>query len=311
MHLDRDTCCPVRLTLPYKPPYDWSAMVGFLAPRAIPGVEHVRPDCYERTIAIGDAVGTIAVNPAGADALCATIRFPVITALPAIVARIRRIFDLDADSAIIAAHLSADPYLAPLVAARPGLRVPGAWDGFELAIRAILGQQITVGAATRLAGKLAAAYGTTLERDDPAPLRLVFPASARVFDPGLATVLGMPKARAGSILSLAAAASSNPGLLEPGPDLDEAITRLTALPGIGDWTAQYIAMRALREPDAFPAGDIGLLRAMATETGRPKPADLLARSAAWRPWRAYAALHLWMSETTASPAAEARIEPVA
>ncbi len=147
----------VTLTLPYKPPYDWSAMIGFLSARAIPGVEHVWPGLYARTICIGEAHGTIEVRPAkprqGRHALLATIRFPAITALPAIVDRIRRIFDLGADPIIIEEQLSRDPRLAPLVAARPGLRVPGAWDGFELAVRGILGQQITVKAATGLAGR--------------------------------------------------------------------------------------------------------------------------------------------------------------
>ncbi|MEJ1976204.1 MAG: AlkA N-terminal domain-containing protein [Acetobacteraceae bacterium] len=298
----------ITLTLPYKPPYDWAAMVGFLAARAIPGVEQVEPGLYARTIAIGGAHGTLAVRPAGpreaANALVATIRFPVITALPAIVERIRQIFDLRADPAVIAAHLSVDPHLARLVAARPGLRVPGAWDGFELAVRGILGQQITVRAATGLAGKLVAAYGTPLspaQGGDAPGLRAVFPAPEQLAGANLAATLGMPGARAAALGSLAAAAAASPRLFEPNQGLEEAVARLKALPGIGEWTAQYIAMRAMREPDAFPAADIGLLRALATPAGRPTPAQLLARAAAWRPWRAYAALHLWMSDAPASP----------
>ena len=290
----------VTLTLPYKPPYDWPAMVGFLGPRAIPGVEHVRPALYARTISLGGAHGTIAVRPAeprqAAHALVATIRFPVITALPAIVERIRRIFDLGADPAIIAEHLSADPQLASLVAARPGLRVPGAWDGFELAIRGILGQQISVAAATRLAGKLVAAYGTPLplpDEPDAPDLRYVFPSPERIIGNDPAAALGMPGARGRAILSMAVAAAANRRLFEPSRSLEDAVARLRTLPGIGEWTAQYIAMRALREPDAFPAADIGLLRASATAEGRPTPASLLIRATAWRPWRAYAALHLW------------------
>jgi len=290
----------VTLTLPYKPPYDWPAMVGFLAPRAIPGVEHVRPDLYARTIALGEAYGTIFVRPAyrrrDEHALAATICFPVVTALPLIVERIRRIFDLGADPAIIAEHLSADPQLAPLVAARPGLRVPGAWDGFELAVRGILGQQISVAAATRLAGKLVAAYGVPLpspDRADAACLRYVFPSPERIIGTEPAATLGMPAARGRAILSLAAAAAADRRLFEPSRSLEDAIDRLRALPGIGEWTAQYIAMRALREPDAFPAADIGLLRASAAADGRPTPAELLIRAAAWCPWRAYAAVHLW------------------
>ncbi len=242
----------------------------------------------------------------GRHALVATIRFPDITALPAIVARIRRIFDLGADPAIIAEHLSTDAHLAPLVAARPGLRVPGAWDGFELAIRGILGQQITVAGATRLAGKLVAAYGMPVaspQEPDAPDLRFVFPAPERIVATDLAATLGMPGARAAAILAMAAAAAADPGLFEPGPSLEEAVRRLIALPGIGEWTAHYIAMRALREPDAFPAADIGILRALATAAGRPTPADLLRRAEAWRPWRAYAALHLWTSDAAPGRAA--------
>ncbi|HEX4260300.1 MAG TPA: AlkA N-terminal domain-containing protein [Acetobacteraceae bacterium] len=302
----------VTLTLPYKPPYDWAAMIGFLSARAIPGVEQVGGGLYARTIAIGPAHGTIEVRPAaprrGRHALLATIRFPAVTALPTIVDRIRRVFDLGADPAIIEAHLSADPHLARLIAARPGLRVPGAWDGFELAVRAILGQQITVGAATRLAGKLVAAYGTKLPSCDcpGAPgLTSVFPSPERLAGTDLGATLGMPGARAAAISSLAAAVTADPGLFDPARGLDDAVIRLKAIPGIGEWTAQYIAMRALREPDAFPAADVGLLRAMTTAAGRPTCAQLLTQGDSWRPWRAYAALHLWTSAAAAAvPAKE-------
>jgi AraC family transcriptional regulator, regulatory protein of adaptative response / DNA-3-methyladenine glycosylase II len=311
----------VTLILPYKPPYDWPAIVGFLATRAIPGVEDVRPDQYARTIALGDVHGTIVVRQADPrrtpHALEATIRFPDVTALPAIVNRIRRIFDLGADPTIIAEHLATDPHLAPLLTARPGLRVPGAWDGFELAIRGILGQQITVHAATRLAGKLVAAYGLPiLPSDDPhaPPLSYVFPAPDCIADANLGITIGMPSARAAAILGMARSAAANPRLFEPAHNLEEAVSRLRALPGIGEWTAQYIAMRALREPDAFPAADIGLLRALATDQGRPTPADLLKRAEAWRPWRAYAALHLWTADAAKPAATKARentLEPAA
>jgi AraC family transcriptional regulator of adaptative response / DNA-3-methyladenine glycosylase II len=291
----------IGLSLAFKPPYGWDALIGFLSARAIRGVECVGPECYARSIALAGAVGTVTVRPVpGRAELAATIRFPVVAALPAIVARLRSLFDLGADPAVIGAHLAADPTLAPLVAARPGLRVPGAWDGFELAVRGILGQQITVGAATVLARKLVAAYGAALPpADDPALAGLthVFPAPERLAaaeDIGIR--LGMPRQRAAAIVALARAAAADPGLFQPGRGLDATIVRLCALPGIGAWTAQYIAMRALREPDAFPAGDIGLLRALATPAGRPSVAELAARAEAWRPWRAYAALHLWAAD---------------
>jgi len=310
------TASAVSLTLPYKPPYDWPGMIGFLAARAIRGVESVAAGAYTRSIALGGAVGTITIRPAERpdrrhpDALVAIIRFPVLTVLPVIVERIRRLFDLGADPAVIGAHLAADPAMARLVAARPGLRVPGAWDGFELAVRGILGQQITVGAATALAGKLVAAFGTALPAtDDPALAGLshVFPAPERIAGADdLGAILGMPGRRAAAITALAQAASADPLLFAPGRGLDEAIARLRALPGIGEWTAQYIAMRALREPDAFPAADIGLMRAMATPEGRPTPAELLGHAAAWRPWRAYAALHLWAADPATPRATQAQ-----
>ena len=299
----------VNLTLTFKPPYDWPAIIGFLATRAIPGVECVRGDEYARTISLGGATGTIVVRPAmQQQALIANIRFPVVAALPAIIERIRHLFDLGADPAVIGAHLSEDPALAKLVEARPGLRVPGAWDGFELAVRGILGQQISVGAARGLAGKLVAAFGTRLPAtDEPAiaDLTHAFPSPDQIMcADDLAATLGMPRQRAAAIRALAEAALADPRLFEPGLGLDESIARLRSLAGIGEWTAQYIAMRALREPDAFPTGDIGLLRAMATESGRPTTAQLQARAAGWRPWRSYAALHLWASDPTAKRGAK-------
>lgn len=292
----------ISLTLPYRPPYDWSAMIGFLAARAIPGVEQVRPDGYARSIALGGAQGTVVIRPAEQqNALAATIRFPLIERLPAIVERIRRLFDLGADPAVIGAHLAEDPFMARLVAARPGLRVPGAWDGFELAVRGILGQQITVSAATALAGRLVALCGTPLApTDDPALAGLshVFPSPGTIAGRNdLGVAIGMPRRRAAAVTALAAAAASDPILFEPGRGLEESVARLRALPGIGAWTAEYIAMRAFREPDAFPAADVGLLRAMRAADGRPTPVRLLARAALWRPWRAYAALHLWTSDS--------------
>jgi AraC family transcriptional regulator, regulatory protein of adaptative response / DNA-3-methyladenine glycosylase II len=299
----------VDLTLTFKPPYDWAAIIGFLATRAIPGVENVQGDEYARTIHVSGATGTIVVRPAiRQNALSASIRFPVVAALPAIVERIRHLFDLGADPAVIGAHLSEDPALAKLVEARPGLRVPGAWDGFELAVRGILGQQISVGAARGLAGKLVAAFGTKLPAtDEPAIAELThaFPSPNQIAcADNLAATLGMPRQRAAAISTLAEAALADPRLFEPGQGLDESITRLRSLAGIGEWTAQYIAMRALGEPDAFPTGDIGLLRAMATESGRPTPAQLQAHAARWRPWRSYAALHLWASDPIAKRATE-------
>jgi len=218
---------------------------------------------------------------------------------------VRRVFDLAADPDTIGTHLSLDPLLAPLVSARPGLRVPGAWDGFELAVRAIFGQQITVPAATKLLGRLVEAHGALLPTTtkDVEGLSHLFPSPARLARADLA-VLGMPNARAMAVTSLAQAISADPMIFSGGASLEEAIAKLRSLPGIGEWTAQYVAMRELREPDAFPAADIGLMRAMAAADGRrPSPSQLLSRAERWRPWRAYAALHLWAAgiQHAASP----------
>lgn len=302
-----DSAAAITLKLSYAPPYDWEAMIAFLAARAIAGVEVVEAQRYRRTIALEGAHGTIEIAPiAGRSTLAATIRFPNVRMLPTIIARIRRVFDLGADIGAITAQLAEDSHLARLIAARPGLRVPGAWDGFELAVRAVLGQQITVTAARRLAGKLIAQHGEAFVGEGLAPgataqegLCLIFPGPERLADVNFAS-LGMPRARATTLTALANSALADPRLFEREHDLDGAIARLRALPGIGEWTAQYIAMRALREPNAFPAADLGLLRAMADVDGtRPSPAALLARADAWQPWRAYAAQHLWTSDSAA------------
>lgn len=285
----------IELLLRYQPPYDWPSILAFLRRRAIPGIERVTPEEYARTLRLGGATGTVTVKPAdNQHALRVKVRFPTLSALPTIIARVRRVFDLAADPLPITAHLARDPALAPLVRARPGLRVPGAWDGFELAIRAVLGQQITVAAAARLAGRVVAAYGETLVVPD-GPLTHVFPTPEALARSDLAT-LGMPRARAAALSAVAAAALADPHLFEATRNLDEAIERLRAIRGVGEWTAQYIAMRQLREPDAFPAADLGLLRAMAHQDGHAhSSSELLDRARPWRPWRAYAAQHLWAS----------------
>ncbi|MDB5453137.1 MAG: helix-turn-helix protein [Caulobacteraceae bacterium] len=282
----------VAVLLRYRAPYDWPAVLGFLAARAIPGVERVG-ETYARTIEVNGAVGVVEVSRTDGDALRAVIRFPVLSALPTIIARLRRVFDLAAEPDVIAEHLREDADLAPLVAARPGLRAPGAWDGFELAVRAVLGQQITVRAAIALAGKLVATYGEPLPGPEPG-LTHVFPRAERIAEADLSS-LGMPGKRAAALSSLARAILEDPAIFSAGRSLEEAVTALRTLPGIGEWTAQYIAMRLLREPDAFPAADIGLMRALENDHGRPSAAALLERAERWRPWRAYAAQHLWTS----------------
>ena len=284
----------ITLLLRYRPPYDWTAMLGFLRARSITGVESVQDGVYRRAIGLEGVQGTVTVQPGAGHALQATVQFPRLSALPQIIARLRRVFDLAADPDAIGVQLVKDPTLAPLVAARPGLRVPGAWDGFELAVRAVLGQQITVPGAIRLAGALVVRFGEPL-RDPDGALTHVFPDPAALAGADPAS-MGMPRSRGAALLAVAAAVVADPHIFTAGRSLDEAVAHLKALPGIGEWTAQYIAMRQLREPDAFPAADIGLMRAMADSKGlRPTASALLARAESWRPWRAYAAQHLWAS----------------
>ncbi|HLJ62267.1 MAG TPA: AlkA N-terminal domain-containing protein [bacterium] len=305
--------CGITLKLPFRAPYNWAAMLSFLRPRAIPGVEAVGEDDYRRAISVDDARGIIEVRPADREShLLATIRVTRVTALGAIVGRLRRLFDLDADITAIEAYLRHDPRLATCIAARPGLRVPGAWDGFELAVRAILGQQISVAAATTLAGRLAAAYGERLPAEETprtaADLRVLFPRPDALAGADL-TPIGLPRARAAAVAALAAAAVADADLLQPTDGLDATVDRLRRVPGIGEWTAQYIAMRALHQPDAFPATDLGVLRAMASPTVRVTPARVSDIAAAWRPWRAYAVMHLWLKDTAAVTGRRSPHEP--
>ncbi len=287
------------LRLPFRPPFDWDALVAFLGLRAIPGVETITPEKYVRSIRLDEAVGIVEVTPApGKHHLVAKLRPSGPASLIRVSDRLRRIFDLSADPERISAQLRRDPDLRTRVRAHPGLRVPGAWDGFELAVRAILGQQVSVRGATTLAGRITEVYGEKLPElpaakvaDEPAPTCLFPGAEALVdLDPG---AIGLTGARAKAISGLARAVAGGEIDLEASAGLDESVARLRELPGIGEWTAHYIAMRALREPDAFPASDLGLRKALGTKTGPATESQLRERAEAWRPWRAYAAVHLW------------------
>ena len=284
---------PLTLRLDYRPPLDAASLLRFLAGRAIPGVESVVGDEYRRTVAIDGHVGWIRVVAAPRRAsLLARVSPSLAPRLLDVTARLRALFDLDARPDLVAEHLTADPLLAPHVRARPGLRVPGAFDGFELAVRAILGQQVSVRAATTVSGRLVERFGVPLAAPLP-PLTHAFPSPARLADATESEIAGagLPGARARSILALARATAEGRLDLALGADPDAAIAGLIELPGIGPWTAQYVAMRALRRPDAFPAGDLVLRRLLGVTTS---PAAE-RRAEGWRPWRAYAALHLWTS----------------
>lgn len=293
----------VSVRLRYRPPYDFAAVLAHLRARAVDGVEAVGTESYARTVVHEGEIGTVeVVHEPKARCLVATIRFPSVRALPAIVTRIRRLFDLSADVLTIGAHLARDPKLAPLVAARPGLRSVGAWDAFELTARAILGQQVSVSAARRLNSELVrlCAHGVPANSENPA-LTLAFPAPSVVLAADLAH-LPVPGARRRALVHAAEAALADPTLFEPCATNEETISRLTAVSGIGEWTAQYIALRAARDPDAFPASDLGLLRSAGERLGAPPRApELLRRAERWRPFRAYAAEHLWAADAAEQP----------
>jgi AraC family transcriptional regulator of adaptative response / DNA-3-methyladenine glycosylase II len=302
------------LRLACREPFDAAAWLGFLAARAIPGVEQVSADRYARTVRTAAGPGIIELIPRpGQGHVLLRARLSGLGAVGPVVGGARRLLDADADPAAIGTALAADELIAPLVRARPGLRVPGAYDGFELAVRAVLGQQVSVAAASTFAGRLAARLGVPLPAegvpDDPSGAS-TDPASGTTADaaasraaglPGLSVVfpgpevlagadldgLGLTTARQRTLRALAAAAASGRLTLDPGADPGELAARLAGLPGVGPWTIGYILMRAAGDPDAFPAADLGLRRALA-RLGAPAGHD-----ARWRPWRAYAALQLW------------------
>jgi AraC family transcriptional regulator of adaptative response / DNA-3-methyladenine glycosylase II len=296
---DREELVPgeaVSLFLAWKPPYDWPALMAFLRGRALEGMEVATAESYSRTVRLGDICGSITIRRAGErEGIIADIHFPDVTALPHLVMRIRRVFDLAADVALIGDHLRQDDRLAPLITARPGLRVPGGWDGFELAVRAVLGQQVSVAAARNLGGRLIALCGRqTVGRE--IGLTRCFPTPEEVLDADL-SALGMPGSRKATLRALAEAALADTALFLSQGTIEATVARLKQVKGIGDWTAHYIALRVVREPDAFPASDIGLMRAMAGANGtRPSAGELLARAEVWRPWRGYAAQYLWAND---------------
>lgn len=279
-----------RLRLDYRPPFAWKALLDFLKARAIPGIEHVGDDSYQRTIRLEGKRGWVSIAPAeNRSALIATVSPSLLSVLMPVVVRLRRLFDLDAQPARIDAQLRRDATLAPLVHRKPGLRVPGAFDGFETATRIILGQQVTVKGATTLAGRLVEGFGSKIETPYAA-LHSVFPSSEELAAASLDDVaaLGMPRARAHAVLSLARAVASG-FELEPGASSADTHAQLSQLPGFGAWTTEYVAMRALSWPDAFPAADLWVLKALGVKTAKAA----VARAESFRPWRSYAALHLW------------------
>ncbi len=284
--------------LAYRPPLDWDWLMRFLSRRTIAGVETVAGDTYRRTVAmqLDGAVhqGWIAVSPSSdAAALRITCSASLVPVLPQVQARLGRLFDVDCNPAEVVAALG------PWAAVRPGLRVPGAWDGFEVAVRAVLGQQVTVRAAHTVAGRVARRFGTPIVTPFDG-LDVVFPAAARMVDASVDDIasLGINAARARSIRALAGALADGSLRLSPGEPVAATVARLLDIPGVGDWTAQYLAMRGLGAADAFPAADYGVMKALGVTTAR----QALARAEGWRPWRAYAVIHLWASLDTLATA---------
>jgi len=275
--------------LSFRPPYDWAAMFDFLAARGIGGVEMIESSTYRRTVRLirGETayIGWIEVAPVKRKpALRVALSASLLKVIPAVLSRVKHLMDLSSHPAEIADALGA------LARANPGLRVPGAFDGFEIAVRAILGQQVSVAGARTMAGRFAAAFGSVVESPFASLTRL-FPSAEEVASLNVSDIasLGVIASRARSILELARAVTQGNLVLEPGVDVVQTLAKLRALSGVGEWSAQYIAMRALAWPDAFPHTDLGVMKAL----GERDAKRVLAAGEAWRPWRAYAAMHLW------------------
>jgi len=286
--------------LPYRKPFDWPAMLAFFAARATPGVEQVTGNAYLRTVMVGGRAGVVECRDEGGGGICLSLHGIGTNGVFQVAQRVREMLDLDAPIHDIAPVLGADAKLGELLDDRPGIRVPGAWDGFELLVRAILGQQVSVRAATTLAGRIAARYGdpadlppSLADRRDGLMLGRIFPAATRLARARFNDI-GLVTSRADTIRRVASAVARGAIDFDSARDPDEFCRELVTIRGIGDWTAQYVAMRAAKHPDAFPASDLGLLKAMYIG-GSGGAAELLRRAESWRPWRAYAALLLWNS----------------
>ena len=293
------------LRLGYRPPYDFVAMLRFLRGRALPGVEVVDDTSYARVFAPFDATpgaapGWLRVSawPGGEHALKLELHGAQPSRMLQVINRLRRMFDLDADPQTIVEALSTCPRLRPLLQQSPGLRVPSGWDGFEIAIRAIVGQQVSVAAARTVTARLAQRFGQTLPTSFAPGLEHLFPTPDALADGDLANI-GLTRARADTVRTVARALLDGRVDFKPERTLDDFVARWVALPGIGPWTAHYIALRALGHPDAFPADDLVLQRAVPNDGTRMTAKALTAQAEAWRPWRAYAVIQLWRDSMNA------------
>jgi len=283
----------ITLWLRYQPPFHWPSLLGFLSARCIGGIETVVNGVYTRTAEFNGRHALIQVSAGRGHHLVLTVRGLPPAVLPVLVAKVRRVFALNAQIAEVEAQLGDDPLMARLIAARPGLRVPQGWDSFEQAMRTVLGQQISVAGAMTLAGRLVARYGQALSLPlQGIGLTHVFPQPIAIVEQDL-SALGMPRSRAATLSTLARAVLDEPRLLHPQADLEQWLRRLCQLRGIGPWSAQYLALRQLGAADALPLGDVALIKALRLLEG--PDAQLADRAQAWSPWRAYAAQHLWAS----------------
>jgi AraC family transcriptional regulator of adaptative response / DNA-3-methyladenine glycosylase II len=288
----RDSALTV--TLPYRQPFDWPSLRDFFAARAIPGVEVVHDDSYFRTVVVQGEAGVIELRHEDGAVSLTLHGIPVGSVFP-VVQRCRELLDLDAPTGDIAGVLNTDPFLRRKLRRHAGIRVPGTWNGFELTVRAILGQQVSVRGATTMAGRVARTYGEPFRNASVDGLTHLFPAPEKLARARFNNI-GLTRSRAETIRSVARAVICESINFDTSQDPENFRESMLAIRGIGDWTAQYVAMRALKSPDAFPASDLGLLRAFDEQGGeRMRPATLEELSQSWRPWRAYAALLLWSS----------------
>jgi AraC family transcriptional regulator of adaptative response / DNA-3-methyladenine glycosylase II len=292
------------LRLPFQPPLEWDAMLGYFHTRAIAGVERVSDNTYRRTVVIDGDPGVLELRRGGADHLLLRAHLPHWEGLIHVVQRARRIFNLDVDVDAATGHLAADPVIAPLLRTMPGIRPAGTWDPFETGVRAIIGQQVSVGGAGTITARIVARHGTHVPGLQSLGLTHLFPSASTLAAADLSG-LGLTSSRAAAVNAFARAVADDAVRLDRGARLDQLVESITSVPGLGPWTAHYLALR-LGEPDAFPATDLGLRRSLARALGRPIGArDAEALSHHWRPWRAHAAMHLWTGDQSQahSPAA--------
>jgi AraC family transcriptional regulator of adaptative response / DNA-3-methyladenine glycosylase II len=281
--------------LPARPPFDAGPVLRFFAARALPGVEEVTENVYRRSVRFGAETGVVEIRAVPGEA-GVRVRWPASSSRPllALAGRAGRLFDLGAEVGTIRAHLRRDPVLAAAIPPA-GIRVPGAWDPFELGVRALLGQQVSVAAARTFATRLVGRWGAPLPGGPLGNITHLFPTPTAIVGADLSRV-GLTRARAGALRAFATAVARGELDLTIAASLEDQVARLTALPGIGEWTAHYLAMRALGDPDAFPAGDLGLRRALGHGGRLAAPGRVRERAERWRPWRAYAVIALWMKD---------------